>query len=90
MSEYRPEYWTAQVEAVFERLGLSISTIQRDAAEEIVVNPDAPTGREERADLIFALQHRGITVTSQTSNDSIHVDASAESLEHPIDREVDV
>jgi len=83
------EYWDAQLRAALERIDADFGVTKRNNAGDIVVTPTGGSTREERVAAIRCLERWGFTVTSSTTDEWIHVEGTAEPLDHPFDRSVD-
>jgi len=82
------EYWEAQLRAALDSMDPDTELTRRENADDIVVCIVGDSDREDRAELTSALEQRGFTVVSTTTENYVRVDATAEPLNHPYTDEV--
>ncbi|PSQ18194.1 hypothetical protein BRD02_01605 [Halobacteriales archaeon QS_8_69_73] len=76
-------YWRRNLEAALSSMEPETAVTERHNADGLVITPVGGSTREERAELIHALERRGFEITSSSEEKYIYVDVTDSRLDHP-------
>jgi len=76
-------YWRRNLEAALSSMEPETAVTERHNADDLVITPVGGSTREERAELIHAIERRGFEITSSSEEEYIYVDVTDDRLDHP-------
>jgi len=82
-SEADMAYWQRNLEAALSSMEPETGVTPRHNADDLVITPVGGSSRDERAELIHALEVRGFEVVSSSQQTYIQVDVTDDRLNHP-------